>query len=67
LGPVGLWRGGKVSPWEIIGWAIAVPLIVLSVLFVFAVSVAVVRVSATRGKLQQRKTATKKPHLRAVK
>jgi flagellar basal body-associated protein FliL len=56
-----------VSPWEIIGWAIAVPLIVLSVLFVFAVSVAVVRVTANRGKRRQKKTATKKPDLRAVK
>lgn len=55
------------SPWEIIGWAIAVPLIVLSVLFVFAVSVAVVRVIVNRGKRRQKKTATDEPHLKAVK
>ncbi len=54
------------SPWEIIGWAIAVPLIVLSVIFVYAVSVAVVRVTVNRGKLQQKKTATKERHLKAV-
>jgi hypothetical protein len=31
------------SPWEVIGWAIAVPMITLSSLFVIAVSVAVAR------------------------
>lgn len=31
------------SPWEVIGWAIAVPMVILTGLFVFAVSVAVAR------------------------
>jgi hypothetical protein len=31
------------SPWEVIGWAIAVPMLILSVLFVIAVSVAIAR------------------------
>lgn len=46
------------TPWDIIGWAIAVPLIVLSVIFVYAVSVAVVRVTVNRGKRQQSKSAS---------
>ena len=50
------------SVWEFIGWVIAVPLALMSLVFVFAVSVAVVRVTASRGK---RATATR--HLRSVK
>jgi hypothetical protein len=44
------------SVWEFIGWMIAVPLALMSAIFVFAVSVAVVRVIA---KQSQRKTVTK--------
>jgi hypothetical protein len=55
-----------VSPWELIGWAIAVPLITLSVLFVYAVSVAVVRAIVTRGKRQPSETVSKGRHLKAV-
>jgi hypothetical protein len=44
------------SVWEFIGWVIAVPLALTSLVFVFAVSVAVVRASAKRAR---RKTATK--------
>lgn len=54
------------SPWEIIGWAIAVPLMTLSVLFVYAVSVAAVRAIVIRGKRQQSATVTKRQHLKAV-
>jgi len=34
------------SPWEIIGWTIALPMVVFAALFAFAVLVAVVRVIA---------------------
>jgi hypothetical protein len=44
------------SVWEFIGWVIAVPLALTSLVFVIAVCVAVVRVTANRGK---RATATK--------
>jgi len=44
------------SVWEFIGWLIAVPLAMTTALFVFAVSVAVVRVTAKRAR---RKTATR--------
>lgn len=55
------------SPWDLIGWAIAVPLIIFSVVFVLAVSVAVVRVIATRGKRQQSETVSNGRHLRPTK
>jgi len=55
-----------VNPWDLIGWAIAVPLIIFSVLFVLAVSVAVVRVTVTRGKRQQSETVNKRRHLKVV-
>jgi len=45
------------SAWEIIGWLIAVPLAMMSALFVIAVSVAIVRVTARRT---QSKTVAKK-------
>ena len=54
------------SPWDLIGWAIAVPLIIFSVVFVLAVSVAVVRVIATRGKRRQSETVSKGRHLKVV-
>jgi hypothetical protein len=44
------------SVWEFIGWVIAVPLALMSLVFVCAVSVAVVRATARRSR---RKTATK--------
>lgn len=44
------------SVWEFIGWLIAVPMALVTVLFVYAVSVAVVRVTVKRA---QNKTATK--------
>ena len=50
------------SVWEFIGWVIAVPLALMSLVFVSALMFAVVRVGANRAK---RKTATK--HLRPVK
>jgi hypothetical protein len=34
------------SPWEIIGWTIAIPMVIFAALFAFAVLVAVVRVIA---------------------
>jgi hypothetical protein len=49
------------SVWEFIGWVIAVPLALTSLVFVYAVSVAVARVTVSRGK---RKTVTR--HLRPV-
>jgi hypothetical protein len=49
------------SVWEFIGWVIAVPLALTSLVFVFAVSVAVARVTVKRAR---RKTATR--HLRPV-
>jgi len=51
------------SVWEFIGWLIAVPLGLMTAIFVYAVSVAVVRVTVNRGK---NKTSAKR-HLRAVK
>lgn len=50
------------SAWEIIGWLIAVPLGLMSLLFVYAVSVAVVRVTVNRT----RSKTTAKPHLKVV-
>ena len=44
------------SVWEFIGWLIAVPMALVTVLFVYAVSVAVVRVTVKRTR---NKTATK--------
>jgi len=44
------------SVWEFIGWLIAVPLAMMTAVFVIAVSVAIVRVIAKRG---QRKTVTR--------
>lgn len=38
------------SPWEIIGWTIAIPMAIIAVLFAFAVLVAVVRAIARGGK-----------------
>ena len=40
------------SVWEFIGWLIAVPMALVTVLFVYAVSVAVVRVTVKRAKNQ---------------
>ena len=54
------------NPWDLIGWAIAVPLIAFSALLVYAVSVAVVRAIASRMKQHQSATVTKDRHLRAV-
>jgi ABC-type phosphate transport system permease subunit len=50
------------SVWEFIGWLIAVPLALMTALFVYAVSVAVVRVTVKR---RQNETSAK-PHLKAV-
>lgn len=52
------------NPWELVGWAIALPLVILSVLFVYAASVAVVRVI-----VKPRRSATtvsKARHLKVV-
>jgi len=38
------------SPWEVIGWTIALPMVIFAALFAFAVLVAVVRVIAGGGK-----------------
>jgi hypothetical protein len=38
------------SPWEIIGWTIAIPMVVFAALFAFAVLVVVVRAIASGGK-----------------
>jgi len=55
-----------VSPWDLIGWAIAVPLIIFSVVFVLAVSVVVVRVIVNRGKRRQSETVSKGRYLKVV-
>ena len=49
------------SVWEFIGWLIAVPLALMTAMFVYAVSVAVVRATAKR----QSPTASKR-HLKVV-
>ncbi len=38
------------SPWEVIGWTIAIPMVIFAVLFACAVLVAVVRVIANGDK-----------------
>ena len=52
------------NPWDLIGWAIAVPLTALSALFVYAVSVAAVRAIARRRR--KNTTASDGRHLRPV-
>jgi hypothetical protein len=49
------------SPWEVIGWAIAIPMIMLTALFVFALLGAVVKQI-----VKPRKTTVRKPELRLV-
>ena len=49
------------SPWEVIGWAIAIPMILLTTLFVFALLGAVVKQI-----VKPRKTTATKPKLRLV-
>lgn len=49
------------SPWELIGWAIAIPMILLTALFVFALLIAVVKQI-----VKPRKTTASKPKLRLV-
>lgn len=49
------------SPWELIGWAIAIPMILLTALFVFALLIAVVKQI-----VKPRKTTARKPKLRLV-
>jgi len=52
------------SPWEIIGWTIAIPMVLFTGLIVFAFTVAVAKKIA---KLSQKQTASKpEPHLRIV-
>lgn len=52
------------SPWEIIGWTIAIPMVLFTGLVVFALMVAVVKQIAKAG---QKQTASKpKRHLRLV-
>jgi hypothetical protein len=46
------------SPWEIIGWTIAIPMAIVTVLFVFATIVAVVRAIARGGKTSPEATVT---------
>lgn len=43
------------SPWEIIGWTIAIPMVMFAALFAIAVVVAVVRVTVNGGKSQTAK------------
>jgi len=58
------------SIWEFIGWLIAVPMALMTLIFVIAVCVAVVRVTVKRTqKTQQPKPVKKTPgkrHLRIV-
>jgi hypothetical protein len=54
------------NPWDVIGWAIALPLIMFSALFVFAVSVAVVRAIATGGKRKSSRKTANKPRLTVI-
>ena len=49
------------SPWELIGWAIAIPMILLTGLFVFALLV-----TAVKQIVKPRKTTATKPKLRLV-
>jgi len=52
------------SPWEVIGWTIAIPMVALTGLFVYALLVAAVKQIVKRG---QKQTANKpKRHLRLV-
>ena len=53
------------SPWEVIGWAIAVPMVFFSSLFVFAVVMSIVQVTRKRklGKPAQHPAGR---HLRLV-
>ena len=53
------------SPWELIGWAIAVPMVFFSSLFVFAVVMSIVQVTRKRklGKPAQHPAGR---HLRLV-
>jgi len=48
------------SPWEIIGWTIAIPMVIFAVLFAFAVLVAVVRVIADGDKKSAKVTPIRK-------
>lgn len=50
------------SPWELIGWVIALPLVVFSLVITFALLYAAVKHVATSGKTEERK----KRHLRIV-
>ena len=50
------------SPWEVIGWTIAVPMLILSVLFVIAVSVAVARGIAVGTRTKKDKQSTVNEH-----
>lgn len=54
------------NPWDVIGWAIALPLVIVSVMFVFAVSVAAVRAIATGGKQKTPSKTANKPRLTVV-
>lgn len=51
------------SPWEVIGWSIAVPMLTLSGIFVIAVSVAIARGIArgTQKRNAERSTASDHP------
>ena len=54
-------KGVIMSPWEIIGWTIAIPMLLLTTLFVFALLTAVVKQI-----VKPRKTTANKPRLRLV-
>lgn len=50
------------SPWEVIGWTIAIPMVALTGLFAYAFLVAVVKQIVK----PRSKTATKERHLKVV-
>lgn len=54
------------SPWEVIGWLLVVPMALMTLVLVYAVSVAAVRAIVSRGKRRQSETVTKGRHLKAV-
>ena len=52
------------SPWEIIGWTIAVPMVVMAGLFVFAIAVALLKALFAPKKRSENHPAGR--HLRLV-
>jgi hypothetical protein len=65
MGQISIWDGGTVSGWELLGWALAIPMAIFSGLFVIAFTVGTVRAIANRKKLKP--STVSKPRLYVVK